>query len=78
MNDLLNDLTGMSLQTNKDLKYLTVIKYNQLISSIPGNWKKMINANKGKNMSYKQKDDLQIKIRTKYKEIIRIKVKDIF
>ena len=68
----------MSFQTNKDLKCLTFMKYNQLISSIPGNWKKIINDNKGKNISSNQKDDVHIKIRTKYKDIIHIKVKDIF
>ena len=68
----------MSFKRNQDLKCLTVMEYNQLISSIPGNWKKMLNENKWKNISFKQIDDLQIKIGAKYKEIIHIKVKDIF
>ena len=73
-NDILN--TDMSFKTNQDLKWLTVMDYNQLISSIPGNWKKMMNDKKGNNISFKQIDDLQTKIGTKYKEIIYIKCKE--
>ena len=76
LNILLN--TDMSFKTNQDLKWLTVMEYNQLISSIPGDWKKMINDNnKGKNIYFKQIDDLQIKIGTKYK-IIYFKCKEFY
>ena len=76
LNDLLKP--DKSFKTNQDLNWLTTMEYNQLITSIPCKWKKMISDNNRGNLAFKPISDLQVKIGTKYKKIIQIKCKEFY
>jgi len=76
LNDLLKP--DLSFKTNQDLNWLNTMEYNQLITSIPNQWKKLVSDKRGKKETFKPISDLQVKIGTKHKEIIHIKCKEFY
>jgi len=71
---------NLSFKQHEELRTLTVMEYNQIISAIPKEWKAIISMNKNKNIQieYQSRDDLEIRIGLNYKHILGVRCKDFY